>query len=87
MKASSMKVLSNHGGHSAQVNMRLLVNGLSLSVAQLGPDFVLVDAPVNHPPADASVVLQVDQSERRWNVRLPNGISAGTRKVRIAPIE
>jgi len=64
--------------------MRLLVNDLSLPVTQMGPDFVLVDAPVNHPPADASVVLQVDQSERRWNVRLPNGIAAGTKRVAIA---
>ena len=64
--------------------MRLLVNGLSLPVTQMGPDFVLVDAPVNHPPASASVVLQVDASERRWNVRLPNGISAGKKLVAIA---
>lgn len=64
--------------------MRLLVNGLSLPVAQMGPDFVLVDAPVNHPPAAASVVLQVDQSERRWNVRLPSGISANNKRVEIA---
>lgn len=42
--------------------MRLLVNGLSLPVAQMGPDFVLLDSPVNHPPAAASVVLQVDQN-------------------------
>lgn len=64
--------------------MRLLVNGLSLPVAQMGPDFLLVDAPVNHPPAAASVVLQVDQSERRWNVHLPNGMSADTPRVEIA---
>lgn len=64
--------------------MRLLVNGLSLAVAQLGPDFVLLDAPTNHPPADARMVLQVDQSERTWNVRLPNGISAVSKRVAIA---
>jgi len=63
--------------------MRLLVNGLSLAVAQMGPDFVLVDAPVNHPPADASLVLQVDQTERRWRVNLPHGISAKARRVAI----
>jgi len=64
MKTSSMVPLSTQGGHSAQVNMRLLVNGLSLSVTQMGPDFVLLESPVNHPPAVASMVLQVDQSER-----------------------
>jgi hypothetical protein len=64
--------------------MRLLVNGLSLPVTQMGPDFVLVESPVNHPPAAASMVLQVDQTERRWNVRLPSGISANEKKVKIA---
>ncbi len=64
--------------------MRLLVNGSSIPVIQMGPDFLLVDAPFDHPPGDASVVLQVDQSERRWNVRLPNGISANSKRVAIA---
>jgi hypothetical protein len=75
---------SSQGGHSAQVKMRLLVNGLSLSVTQMGPDFVLVELPVNHAPAVADLVLQVDQSERRWNVRLPSGISANKKRVEIA---
>jgi hypothetical protein len=63
--------------------MHLLVNGLTFSVAQMGPDFLLLDAPVNHPPAAASVVLQVDQTERRWDVHLPGGISAATKRVEI----
>ena len=64
--------------------MRLLVNDSSIPVVQLGPDFLLVDAPFDHPPGDASMVLQVDQSERCWNVHLPNGISAGSKRVAIA---
>jgi hypothetical protein len=64
--------------------MRLLVNGLSLPVAQMGPDFLLLETSADHPPADARVVLQVDQSERTWNVRLPDGISTETKRVTIA---
>ena len=64
--------------------MRLLVNGLSIPVAQMGPDFLLVESPVNHPPAIACMVLQVDKTERRWNVLLPDGISTGQKKVAIA---
>ena len=64
--------------------MRLLVNGSSIAVAQMGPDFLLVDAPINHPPGNASLILQVDQSERRWNVHLPEGISAASKRVAIA---
>ena len=64
--------------------MRLLVNGSSIAVAQMGPDFLLVDAPINHPPGNARLVLQVDQSERRWDVNLPEGISAASKRVAIA---
>ena len=64
--------------------MRLLVNGSSLAVAQMGPDFLLVNAPINHPPGNARLVLQVDQSERRWHVHLPDGISAAAKRVTIA---
>jgi hypothetical protein len=84
MKTSSMLPASSQGGHSAQVNMRLLVNGLSLRGSQMGPNFLLVESPVNHPPTDASIVLQVDESERSWRIRLPQGISAGTKRVAIA---
>lgn len=74
---------SSQGGHSAQVSMRLLVNGFSIPVRQMGHDFLLVDSAVNHPPAEASVVLRVDHNERRWNVRLPQGISANSNRVAI----
>jgi hypothetical protein len=79
-----IRPLSTQGGHSARVNLRLLVNGLSLPVAQLGPDFLLVNAPVNHAPAPATVVMQVDETERRWNVQLPVGMTAGCKRVPIA---
>ena len=80
----SAQSLSRQGGHSAKVKMLLLVGGGCIPVAQMGPDFVLLDSPIDHPPADASLVLQVDESERRWNVRLPHGISAGSKRVTIA---
>jgi hypothetical protein len=77
---------SSQGGHSAQVKMRLLVNGNSIAVAQMGPDFLFVDAPINHPPGSASLILQVDQSERRWNVDLPEGMSSTSKRVAIASV-
>lgn len=63
--------------------MRLLVNGSSIPIRQMGPDFLLIDSTVEHAPADASIILQVDQNERRWNVRLPQGISANSNRVAI----
>jgi hypothetical protein len=83
MTVSSI-VESSQCGHSAQVTMRLLINGYSIPVRQMGRDFLLIDSTVNHPPADASLVLQVDQNERCWPVRLPQGISANSNRVAIS---
>jgi len=47
-------------------------------------NFLLLDAANNHPPGEGSLVLSVDQVERSWIVRLPNGISAGSKRVAIA---
>ena len=64
--------------------MRLLLGNLSLPVGQLGPDFLLLKTPLEHPPAQATLVVRVDENERRWQVDLPDGISAATRRVAIA---
>jgi hypothetical protein len=74
---------SSYGGHSANVRINLLFRGHSIPVAQLGPDFLLLDAPADHPPGPASIILRVDQSERQWPVRLPQGISAASKRVAI----
>jgi hypothetical protein len=76
-------MFSSHGGHSADVRISLMFSGHSIPVAQLGPDFLLLDAPTDHPPGPGSILLRVDQSERRWDVRLPNGISATSKRVAI----
>jgi len=65
-----------HSGRSTHVEMRLLINGSSLPIAQMGPDFLLLDKPIDHPPGEATIVLSVDADERRWQVRLPEGLSA-----------
>jgi hypothetical protein len=85
MSAQSLSTFSSQGGHSAKVKMLLRVSGGCIPVVQMGPDFLLLDKPFDHPPAHASVVLQVDQNERSWNVHLPHGISAGSKRVTIAP--
>jgi hypothetical protein len=64
--------------------MNLLLNGASLPVGQLGPDFLLLRDSVEHPPAKATLVVRVEKTERRWAVRLPEGISATSRRVLIA---
>ena len=68
------------------MDMRLLVNGTSLPIGQMGPDFLLLDAAIDHLPTEATIVLRVDETERRWNVKLPNGLSATSERVIIAKV-
>jgi hypothetical protein len=74
----------NHGAHSAQVEMQLIVNGESIGITHMGPDFLIVESSGKHPPGEATIVLQVDQSERRWIVRLPDGLHPGQKRVPIS---
>jgi hypothetical protein len=78
-----MTAVVNNGGHSAQVKIQLLIDDSSIPVAQLGPDFLLLDEPFEHPLGNACLILQVDQCESRWEICLPNGISAATSRVKI----
>jgi len=64
--------------------MSLLVEGNSLPVAQLGPDFLLLRAVADFPPCEAIVKLRVDNVERQWTVRLPQGIPPASRRVMLA---
>jgi hypothetical protein len=70
--------------HSSLVKIRLLLDGHSIDVAQLGPDCLFVDSPMDAPPGEATIMLNVDQAERRWRVRLAEGISSRSEKIVIA---
>ncbi len=77
----------SYGAHSAKVEMQLIVNGESISITHMGPDFVLIDSPADHPPCEAAVYLRVDDSESQWKVRLPQGISKNSKRVALALCE
>ena len=75
---------SSHSGHSAIVKMQVRFNGTSIPIAKMGPDYIVVHSDSDHPPCEATIEMCVDDSESRWNVRLPNGISAGSKRVALA---
>ena len=64
--------------------MELCVNGHILAIAQLGPNFLVLETPIDHPPVDAEIGMWIDGREDRWRVRLANGIQAGQRKTNIS---
>jgi len=72
--------------HSAIVHMQLSVNGCVLPIAQLGPNFLILKAPIDHPPAEAEIAMWIDGHEDRWRVHLSEGIKSGQRKTVIAKI-
>jgi hypothetical protein len=76
-----MKISSSYGGHSALVQMRLHLNGTSFRIAQMGRDFLLVEFPSDHPPTRATIQMRVDDTQRTWEVTLPQGIKAGEPRV------
>jgi hypothetical protein len=86
MAFSSMLVSASHTGRSTDVKMQLLLGEISLPVGQLGPDFLLLKEPFLHPPTEGTMVVQVDESEHRWQVILPEGISSESRRVVIAKV-
>ena len=74
----------SYGAHSAKVEMQLIVNGKSISVTQMGPDFLFIESAADYPPGEATIVLRVDGSERQWQVRLPEGISKDSKRIALA---
>jgi hypothetical protein len=64
--------------------MELCVNGLTLPVAQLGPNFVVLENPVDHPPVEREIGMWIDGREQRWRVRLADGIKESQRKTAIS---
>jgi hypothetical protein len=70
--------------HSALVSMRLVSDTIDLPIAQLGPDFLILENPADLAPRSAEIVLRGDSTERRWPVNLPDGIDPATLRTRIA---
>ena len=66
--------------------MELRLNGQVLRIAQLGPDFLMLKQPFDHPPAEAEIYLRIDESESSWRVNLVEGISPDRQKTRLGPL-
>jgi hypothetical protein len=72
-------------GYSAQVRLHLLIGGQSIELGQISPERIFLRESIELPPGPAEVVMHVDHFEQRWQVYLPDGISANSREARTAP--
>jgi len=68
-------------GYSAEVRMQLLLAGRSLSIAQLGPDFIILSDKevVDLAPCHGVIEIGIDDHERQREVFFPEGIRTGHR--------
>jgi hypothetical protein len=74
-----------HGnGYSADVRMHLSVNGQTIKIGQLGPNFIILDDALDLAPSQGEITMSIDGQVERWRVSLPDGISANRVKTRIA---
>jgi hypothetical protein len=73
----------NAPSYSARVCMELHLNGSVLAISHLGPDYLILSEPIDHPPAQAEITMSVDGRESRWAVQLPEGLSAASRQTSV----
>jgi hypothetical protein len=71
--------------YSAEVHLQLEAEGRVWPLAKIGKDHIVPAEKLELPPCDAVVVMTVDGSERRWNVRLIDGASPIDFDVRTRP--
>ncbi|MFO1483833.1 MAG: hypothetical protein U1F71_10785 [Verrucomicrobiaceae bacterium] len=84
MESNTIRSSSPKTGYSATVEMHLDIEGVRHDISHMGPEFVILPRPVNCPPCDAVVSLSIDGRLKQWPVRLPEGISETTPRVRTA---
>ena len=76
-----MELHDQAAGHSAEVRIKLRINGCALPVAQLGPDFLILHEPGEFPASEAEIELSVDGQQEHWTVYLPEGVRGGDRRI------
>lgn len=64
--------------------MELRVGERIFPLAEVGPDFLVLRAPVELPPCLATLWISIDGREREKKVCIPKGIDADSREVEIA---
>ena len=66
--------------------MRLTVGSRRMGVAQVGPDFMILEEPVEIPAGRGELVVLIDGDEKRRAIYLPDGIRPTDVRTRIAPV-
>lgn len=65
--------------HSTDVRLVLTIAGTRHEVAQVGPDYLIFREPVDLPPCEGVLSIEVDGVERRRTIRLEDGAKSTDR--------
>lgn len=72
----------NDGGYSSDVRIHLEIADKVLRIAQIGPkSFILRDHCEIPPGTEGTIVIKVDDRERKVHAFLQNGVTNGMREV------
>jgi hypothetical protein len=82
MESNTIRESSPKTGYSTKVQMFLEIDGVRHDVSHMGPEFIILPQPPNHPPCQAIVGLSDDDRLKQWPVRLPDGLSEASQRVR-----
>jgi hypothetical protein len=72
---------------STVADFDLLINGRSYKVAQVAPDFLLLDKATAIPPGPGVLVIRVEGQEIRRAIELPSGASEEADRVEIRRLD
>jgi len=72
----------NDGGYSSEVELSLQIADKTMRIAQIGPkSFILRDACEYPPGTEGTIVIKVDDRERKVHAFLQNGVTSGVDEV------
>ncbi|MBK8036076.1 MAG: hypothetical protein IPK22_02945 [Verrucomicrobiaceae bacterium] len=84
MESNTIRESSPKTGYSAKVQLFLEIGRIRHDVPHMGPEFIILPQPPNHPPCQAIVGLSVEGQLKQWPVSLPDGLSEKSPRVRTA---
>ena len=84
MESNTIRESSPKTGYSAKVQMFLVIGGIRHDVPHMGPEFIILPQPPNHPPCEAIVGLSIDGRLNQRLVNMPDGLSEVSQQMRTA---
>ncbi len=75
---------STANGYSADVRMHLSIDGRTIGIRQMGPDFVILQDSLEVPPTQGEISMSIDGRVKQWTVTLPDGICSNRIRTRVA---